>query len=547
MQKQWHSRAVVDCCNGIMTDVYNSRGNFTSKGVPEPAQIRQIENQIVPSLLKRVEKLLELVEDKPEEYQAAVALRSVCHEDIQILLDLKKNIIEDPLQTRAHIKKCSARLGSTTNTVNQTIGFILESERRIDDASPLIQATIRDQSRRVLWLAVVVNVILACALAAYFNKGSAQRLNRVVDNTRRMKEGRPFNPPMKGSDEIAALDEALRRAASSIDTARRKERFLLDNMPVSILGIDEHGVIQSANPAAAGLFERSMDQLLDANISDLVELTGSSCLIPGTAKEFRVNLPDRECWAELLVREFESFRLLAMIDISERLAIQRLRRQFVAMVSHDLRTPLTAVQASLELIASGIFGQLSENGTQQLVRADRSLERLIKLINDLLDSERIESGAFVVDKRWVSLSMVVDRAIESVRVIAANASITITNKVADLSCFADEDRVIQVIVNLLSNAIKFSPSGSTILIETQTKTDAVKIKVVDQGRGVPRAMLPQIFEKFMQVEKSDSRRGQGFGLGLSICKSIVEQHGGEIGVDSEEGRGSTFWFSLPLQ
>jgi len=547
VKRQWHSRAIVDCCNGIMTDVYQSRGNFTSKGFLGAAQIRHIENHIVPSLLARVERLFELVKDKPAEYEAAEALRSVCHEDIQILRDLKKDILEDPLETRAHIKKCSARLSGTISKVNETIGFILESERRIDDASPLIQSSIREQSRRTLWFAVSVSVFLACALAVYFNRGSAQRLKLVVENTRRMEEGLPFHPPLMGADEIAAVDDALRRAASGIEAARRKERFLLDNMPVAILGIDEEGTIQSANPAAEELFERSEDKLLKAKIRDLVAITSDSYLNPGSVKEFRVNLPNRDRWVELLVREFESFRLLAMIDISERLAIQRLRSQFVAMVSHDLRTPLTSVQASLDLIATGSFGQLSDDGNKQLDRAEKSLERLIRLINDLLDSERIESGTFVVDKRVVSLSRVIERSVESVREIAANASITIQNKASDLSCFVDEDRIIQVLVNLLGNAIKFSPSGSVVLIETQTTRDAIEIRVVDHGRGVPRAMLPSIFEKFMQVEKSDSRRGQGFGLGLSICKSIIEQHGGKIGVYSEEGEGSTFWFSLPLQ
>lgn len=547
VKRQWHSRAVVDCCNGIMTDVYQSRANFQSRRFPGPAQIRYIEDHIVPSLLARVEKLLELVKDKPAEKQAAEALMSVCHEDIQTLQDLKRNIMEDPLDSRAYIKDSRARLSLTVSKVDETIGFILESERRINAESPLIQATIREQSRRTLWFAVSVSVFLACALAAYFNRGSAQRLKLVVENTRRMEEGLPFHPPLLGADEIAAVDDALRRAASGVEAARRKERFLLDNMPVAILSIDEEGTVQSANPAAEELFDKDADELLRTNIRDLVAIDSDACLIPGSVKEFRVNLPSRDLWVELLVREFESLRLLAMIDISERLAIQRLRSQFVAMVSHDLRTPLTSVQASLELIATGSFGQLSDDGNKQLDRAEKSLERLIRLINDLLDSERIESGTFVVDKRWVSLSTIIERALESVRAIAADAGITIQNKASDLSCFADEDRIIQVLVNLLGNAIKFSPSGSTVLIETQTTRDAVKIRVIDRGRGVPLAMLPSIFQKFMQVEKSDSRRGQGFGLGLSICKSIVEQHGGKIGVYSEEGEGSTFWFSLPFQ
>jgi signal transduction histidine kinase len=548
VQRQWHARAVVDCCNGIMIDVYNSRGEFVSRRIPGAAQIRHIERHIVPSLMARVDKLLELVKDKPDEYQAALALKSVCNSDIQILLELKESILEDPLNTKARLKKAKPRLSNTTDTVSESIAFILYNERRIDQASPQIQSSLRDQSRKVLWLAVIVNGFLALALAAYFNRGSAQRLSRVVDNTRKLEKGLPLNPPLQGTDEIAAVDEALRRAAHSIEEARRKERFLLDNLPVAILVIDKENIVRSANPAAEDLFEESSELITGRGVLDLLGLKEDSYLLPGPVKELRLNLPNSNSKrsAELLVREFDDFRLLAMIDVTEKLAAQKLRQQFVAMVSHDLRTPLTSVQASLELVASGSFGRLSETGMQQLGRAERSLERLIKLINDLLDSERVESGTFVVDRRSTSLLQVVDRAIECIRESAAAADITVKNKVVDLSCFIDEDRIVQVLVNLLGNAIKFSPSGSTIVIETQTTRDFVKVRVVDQGRGIPQDMLPHVFEKFMQVDKSDGTRGKGFGLGLSICKSIVDQHGGKIGVYSEEGQGATFWFSLPL-
>jgi len=546
VKKQWHTRAVIDCCNTIMTEVYLSRGRFKSKGLPSPDQIRAIENEIVPAINAKVGELLKLVEGSPAEYKAAELLKEICAEDIRILLDLKREIREDPSNIRLHLKQCSARLKQTTDTISYTIGFILETERRRDQTSPIIQSRIREQSRKVLWFAVAANVFLALALASYFNRSAARRLDNVVDNARHMEEGKALNRPLTGSDEIAKVDEALHRAALSIAEARKKERFLLDNMPVAILGIDETGLILSANPAAEELFEESAEQLINSNVAELIDLTSKAELIPGSITEFKVLRPDRECWVELLVREFESFRLLAMIDISERLAIQRLRRQFVAMVSHDLRTPLTSVQASLDLIGAGCFGRLSEDGDEQIERAERSLDRLMKLINDLLDSEKIESGTFVINRQYISLSGVIDRAIEGVRIISTKENINIESQAFNVTCFADEDRIIQVMINLLGNAIKFSPKGSTISIATETPGDIVKVSVIDQGRGIPDTMLTQVFEKFMQVEKSDSQRGQGFGLGLSICKSIIEQHDGNIGVESSEGHGSTFWFTLPL-
>jgi signal transduction histidine kinase len=225
---------------------------------------------------------------------------------------------------------------------------------------------------------------------------------------------------------------------------------------------------------------------------------------------------------------------------------QEVRKAFVAMVSHDLRSPLTAVSGYLELLEMGCMGDLTPAAQDGLTRARRNVQRLIRLINDLLDLEKMESGTIQLKLTDVSMKKVLDDSIEAVSVLAEGAKVTVEHEYGDFQLTADADRVVQVLVNLLSNAIKFSPEGASVRVTLTTRDDGfVEVRVADKGRGVPEKYRELIFERFKQVDESDHSAKGGTGLGLPICKAIVEQHGGSIGVDSSEGNGSEFWFTLP--
>lgn len=234
-------------------------------------------------------------------------------------------------------------------------------------------------------------------------------------------------------------------------------------------------------------------------------------------------------------------------DMSDALTeAQEVRKAFVAMVSHDLRSPLTSLGGFLELLEMGVMGDLSPQATDGVERARRNVNRLIRLINDLLDLEKMESGSIKLNIGEASMLSVLDHSIESVRTLAERGQIEIAREYKDVNVSADSDRLIQVVVNLLSNAIKFSPPNETVILRLTSSANAVEVRVIDKGRGVPEKYQTLVFERFKQVEESDYSSKGGTGLGLPICKAIVEQHGGSIGVDSEEGKGSQFWFTLPL-
>ena len=224
--------------------------------------------------------------------------------------------------------------------------------------------------------------------------------------------------------------------------------------------------------------------------------------------------------------------------------VERLKNGFLSTVSHELRTPLTSIRGSLGLLTSGAVGTLSAEVVEVVAIAERNAIRLITLINDILDIERLETGTIELQFAQVPVESILRRAMESLTTFGHTNDITVEAPKVSSMIWADADRIVQVLVNLLSNAVKFSPPGGVVTIGVGLRDSWVEFRVTDRGRGVPAAHRRMIFERFRQVETSDAREKGGTGLGLAICKSIIEQHGGTIGVESEEGSGSTFWFRV---
>jgi signal transduction histidine kinase len=221
------------------------------------------------------------------------------------------------------------------------------------------------------------------------------------------------------------------------------------------------------------------------------------------------------------------------------------KQELLSMVSHDLRTPLTSVQGILTLLALERLEPLGAESKQLVERAERNLGRTITLINDLLQIERLSSGAFALDTGPVAISDLQETCLECVQDLAEQRNIKIALGKTDAIVQADKERITQVLMNLLSNAIKFSPDGETIDLKTEEHSDSIEIKVIDRGRGIPDDKKELIFERFKQVSKEDGAKNKGSGLGLAIARALILKHGGKIGVLDTPGGGSTFWFSLP--
>jgi PAS domain S-box-containing protein len=232
-------------------------------------------------------------------------------------------------------------------------------------------------------------------------------------------------------------------------------------------------------------------------------------------------------------------------DITERRELERMKSEIVSVVSHELRTPLTSIRGALGLLAAGLLRSQPEKGERMLEIAVTNTDRLVRLINDILDLERLESGKMNLERRTCTARGLMTQAADSVRDLAEKAGVTLSVSLYSARLWVDPDRIIQALINLLSNAIKFSPRGKTICLTATRQADQVLFQVKDQGRGIPQEKRESIFERFQQVDASDRREKGGTGLGLPITRSIVQQHGGRIWVESTLGQGSTFSFTLP--
>ncbi|NJN10464.1 MAG: response regulator [Richelia sp. RM2_1_2] len=237
-------------------------------------------------------------------------------------------------------------------------------------------------------------------------------------------------------------------------------------------------------------------------------------------------------------------------DVSNRKQIERMKNEFVSVVSHELRTPLTSIHGSLGMLATGLIPANSEDGKRLVQIATDSTERLVRLISDILDIERIESGKVTMCKQIYQVSELIAQAIDITQPLADKAQVKLSVEnspiLLELDVEVDGDRIIQVLTNLLSNAIRFSSVGNTVWLTAFEQDSEILFAVKDSGCGIPEDKLEVIFERFQQVDSSDSRNHEGTGLGLAICRSILEMHGGKIWAESIMGVGSTFYFTLPI-
>lgn len=235
---------------------------------------------------------------------------------------------------------------------------------------------------------------------------------------------------------------------------------------------------------------------------------------------------------------------LVIRDVGERRAVERMKDELLSIVSHELRTPLTSLRGSLGLLAAGLLGHVPASGQRMLQVAVSNADRLIRLLNDVLDLERMRAGRLTLELRPNAAVDLIEQAIAEMRGLAERADIQLCVDQVEGVVHADADRVVQVLTNLVSNAIKFSQGGQRVTLSAESDAQRVRFSVADNGRGIPANQLENIFERFQQVDASDSRVKGGTGLGLAICRSIVQQHEGRLWAESTLGEGSTFYVEL---
>jgi len=540
---------------------------------------------IISDLPPNFTKIREMLKDQPGKLHLVREMENDINEGTKwmdrIMFNMpRERVVAIQPQDLMQIRAILARMSQESIELAREPHTIVEQEQAQQDQY-------RQWINEAIACGIILNILIAVWLAVYFARSTAGRLNVVIDNTLRLANSEPLNPQISGQDEIAHLDKTFRQMADDLQIAADNQRainerirLIIDSTPVGLLIVLLDGTVEQVNPAGMKMLAASPNHLIGKSVNLLfppnedssTELTqyiaqvkartktgdpanSAAATTSGiTQQSFQRNGVRRngeQFTSELLVSEFTSDAgprlLITAVDVSDRRKLEKLKEEFLAMVSHDLKTPLTSLHGTLVLLLSGAVGGISNEATKIVQQAEEEISRLTRMVIDLLDVARIDAGRMQLHYTLIQLDTLIRRAVTSVQSFADEHAVNIESQLTGLEIEVDSDRIVQVLVNLLTNAIKFSPADSKVFVSVEQLSDSFEVRVTDQGRGIPASHKASIFERFQQVQLTDRSAKGGTGLGLPICKSIVEQHHGSIGVESELSNGSTFWFRLPLK
>ena len=358
------------------------------------------------------------------------------------------------------------------------------------------------------------------------------------------------------------MSDAFQRVVDDGERIRTTLNTIVDG----IITIDEYGAIQSINPAGEQIFGYGAEELLGRNISMLAAepyrgahdsfishyRQGGAPKVIGLGREVEGQRKNGTVFPmELFVSDMRIGGELMFVgvtrDISQRKSMERVKNEFISTVSHELRTPLTSINGSLGLIRSGALDELPDKRRELIDIAHHNSERLVRLINDILDIEKIEAGFIDDQMEPIDLMALIVSAVAANKGFSQKFGVryVFIERIEDAYILGNRDRLMQVMANLLSNAVKYSPAGGHVDIAVSRRNGKIHVEVTDRGPGIPEAFHDRIFEKFAQADSSDNRQKGGTGLGLSICKAIIDRCGGDIGFETAEDIGTTFYFELP--
>jgi two-component system phosphate regulon sensor histidine kinase PhoR len=425
-------------------------------------------------------------------------------------------------------------------------------------------AKFEGEAQKILAAGAILVFLISLVLSLLISLAVTRPLAKISSVAKAIASG-DFSKKIlvRSDDEIGDLEKTLNYMSDEIKTkigkiesGEAKLETVLSGMIEGVIVTDARGKITLANPSIRKLFfidtapegKTPLEVIRNSAVQDIVDrvLKGDQRI---ATEEISVSSPEEKfikvSGVAIIKEKQREGAIFVFHDITELRRLEKVRQDFVANVSHELRTPLSSIKGYSETLIGGVSNEKDRQEFLGIIY--RESDRLAKLINDLLDLSKIESGKMAMVFMPVEIAPLMRRSAGVLEKSARDKSIKIKFNIPDglPNAMADENRLSQVFLNLFDNAIKYTPEGGSVEISVTAQGKFLKVDVSDTGVGIPQSDLPRVFERFYRVDKARSRQLGGTGLGLSIVKHIVQSHGGQVWVNSEEGRGSTFSFTIP--
>lgn len=557
--KSEHSKKIIARANSLVHEYQGVANLLMMYKYTKVEKVRQRFDEKLTKTEQSFVELQELLKSDPKQLQLLEELKGSAEKGMTIMRQFAGRIKEDGDVHAIEATVTYQRLMAAGSSFSEKLEELVSNEVKRNE----LTLAEEERGRLMMKIFIITGAGLAIAvgtgLTLLFTRNTTSRLGMVVENTVRMSKKEPLKPTLKGEDEIATLDRFFHKMADEVAEATRKEKLILDYAVDVICSLDPRGTFAAVNPAAQQAWGYAENQLIGKSYTDIISsesiqdfretleriksesgtLADVETRVITTSGE-RVDVQWSLRWSDT-----ENLYFCVAHDVSDRKRVEQLKQDFVAMISHELRTPLTAMQALLSLLAGGSYGDINESGVKRIKGAKTGVTRLIMLINDLLDMEKMEAGKLSMTYKDVELAEVVERSVDTIEGFAEEHEVKLKVSNKAVTVLGDSDRLIQVFVNLLSNAVKYSEEDGTVELNIELDGDECEVQIVDHGDGIPQGFEEKIFERYEQAPSTGGKRRKGTGLGLPICKAIVEQHGGTIGVRETPGGGSTFWFRIP--
>lgn len=523
VEQAYETRSQIQSVFGLLQDAETGMRGYVITGEPRYLEPYERAQGDLQAHLARLELLFDSREDQK------AALRT-----LNVLTGLRIATLGEPIEARrTRGPEAAAQLVSRGEgkAVMDQIRIVIDRMSR-DEAAALQRLTERAEARTARTEQLVMGLFLLLVVGALTVAFLVSRYLRT-----------------------------RRSLLAELEATAAHQQAVFDSAIDGIVTFSPDGKIETVNPAAERMFGYSADELRQTDVNQLVtspqgtplaELSKAAVKKGGMVRELTAHRRDGVTFpidvALTAMRLSSGWHTVTVVrDISERRRIEEMKTEFVSTVSHELRTPMTSIAGSLGLLAGGAAGELPDKAARLISIAQANSQRLVRLINDILDVERIDSGQLRLVLEPMDLRQIAERSIEGARGLADSLNVTLTlHDGQPAPVRGDADRLIQVVTNLLANAAKFSPTGGEVIVTVQPEQRIARLSVCDRGPGIPEAFRSRIFSRFAQADSSDTRAKGGTGLGLVISREIAERHGGRLWFESDPGDGATFHLDLPL-